>query len=223
MKNIFLLITLMAGAALATKATAQTLNWSALQQEHKHIASVNVGWDYATSLGVGYAYKLDTKMPVVLGVQFSVPAGNNLTDDFKAKLGGQVRVVKAGNFLATVMAYGIYRQFEHASVVRFQNFGSEFRGVAGYYKARWFVAGEFGFDKAIVTYIKNMDAMEHYYPTIRNGWYIPTGGNFQYGIQAGYSLKSVDVNLKAGKMVDQYFKSTARIPYYCQLGVNVKF
>lgn len=223
MKNKFWLITMMVVAAITGSASAQTLNWTALQKEQKHIVNVNAGWDYATSLGVGYAYQLKTKMPMVIGAQFSIPAGNNMTDDFKAKVGGQVRVLKSGNFLATVMAYGIYRQFEHASVVRFQNFGSEFRGVAGYYKAKWFVAGEFGFDKAIVTYIKNIDAMEQYYPTIRNGWYIPTGGNFQYGIQTGYSLKNMDINVKGGKMVDQYFKSTARIPYYFQLGVNVKF
>jgi hypothetical protein len=31
------------------------------------------------------------------------------------------------------------------------NFGSELKGVIGLYKNRWFVAGELGFDKAIVS------------------------------------------------------------------------
>lgn len=223
MKTIFVSLTILLAWIWTGSVSAQTLNWSAIQKEQKHIINVNIGWDYATSLGVGYAYQLKSKMPMILGAQFSIPAGSNLTDDFKAKIGGQVRVVKSGNFLATVMAYGIYRQYEHVNVVRFQNFGSEFRGVAGYYKEKWFVAGEFGFDKAIVTYIKNLDAIEQFYPAIREGWYVPTGGNFQYGIQSGYSLKNIDVNVRGGKMVDQYFKSTARIPFYFQLGINVKF
>jgi hypothetical protein len=33
--------------------------------------------------------------------------------------------------------------------------------------------------------------MRSYFPRIRDGWYIPSGGHFYYGIQAGsYFLKS---------------------------------
>ncbi len=155
MKNLFLLTATILVVGISGSSIAQTINWMSLKQEQKHTVSVNVGWDYATSLGVGYGYKLNTKIPITLNAQFSVPAGNNLSDDFKAKLGGQSRVFKAGNFQTTVMVYGIFRQFEKTNLVKFQNFRGEFKGVAGYYKPTWFVAAEFGFDKAIVTHIKN--------------------------------------------------------------------
>jgi hypothetical protein len=35
------------------------------------------------------------------------------------------------------------------------NFASDFSGLIRYYKAKWFVAGEAGFDKAIVSHYKH--------------------------------------------------------------------
>src|SRR6185436_5040918 len=101
-----------------------------------------------------YAYKFKTKLPAVINAQLSVPAGSIHTDDFKTKLGLQVRVLRSGNFLTTVSAYGIFRRYE-SDLARFRNFGAEFSAAAGYYKPTWFAAGEFGFDKAITTHIRN--------------------------------------------------------------------
>lgn len=87
----------------------------------------------------------------------------------------------------------------------------------------WHLAGELGFDKAITTQIKHGSLMKEYYPGIQDGWYIPTGGNFFYGIQSGIAFKNTDTCLKAGKTVTQDFKNTATLPFYFQLGVNRKF
>jgi hypothetical protein len=222
MKIICTIITVFLVALLTTATTAQTINWSALQRDQKHIINTHIGWDYAATFGVGYAYKFNTKIPFTLGAQVSVPAGENLTDDFKTKFGSQVRLFRYGNFQTSVTAYGIYRGYQSA-LVRLQNFGSEFTGIAGYYRPKWFVAAEFGFDKAITTHVKSRDLNKEYYPSFQDGWYIPTGGNFIYGIQTGYSMKSMDLYIKVGKTVDQNFRSTAMIPFYFQFGVNGKF
>ena len=37
------------------------------------------------------------------------------------------------------------------------NFGSDMSGIIGYYRAHFFVAGEAGFDKAIVTHFKHSE------------------------------------------------------------------
>jgi hypothetical protein len=165
---------------------------------------------------------METRVPTVLSAQFSLPAGENLIDDFKAKVGGQVRVVQRGRFQASVAMFGLYRQTTN-HLVKLQNFGGEFTGVIGYYRPRWFVAAECGFDKAIVTRIRNSEAMKHIYPDVRDGWYVPTGGNFVFALQAGYSLESVDFILKAGKVLDQNLRTSATVPLTVQFGVNARF
>jgi hypothetical protein len=207
---------------ISTATFAQDINWASLKTEQKHIANFNAGLDYASSFGIGYGYQLNWKLPIVLNAQLSIPAGKNLVDDFKSKLGGQVRAYKSGNFAATVLVYAILRG-QQTGLVKMQSFGSEFTGVAGYYRPKWFAAAEFGFDKAIATHIKNSSIMKEYFPEIKDGWYVPTGGNFHFGIQGGYTIKTFDITVKAGKLLDQRFESTAMVPFYFQLGVSKRF
>jgi hypothetical protein len=90
----------------------------------------------------------------------------------------------------------------------------------GYYKPKWFVAGEVGFDKAIVTYFKHSETFkETIFTDVKDGWYEPsTGGNFLYGIQTGYSFNKSDITLNIGMVTTQDFKTTPLIPYYLMLG-----
>lgn len=106
-------------------------------------------------------------------------------DDFKTKIGAQAEVLKIGGFSTTLEAYGVFRRFENDNA-QLLNFGSESSAVSGYYMSKWYLAREFGFDKAIVTHIKHSDVLKNYYTEIKSGWYIPTRGNFFYGIQWGF-------------------------------------
>ena len=104
------------------------------------------------------------------------------------------------------------------------NFGSDLSATAGYYKPKWLVAGEFGFDKALVTHFKHTNAFRENFPEVKDGWYQPaTGGNFYYGVQAGYSFGANDITLNAGKVIQQDFKTEPTIPFYVQIGYNRKF
>jgi len=201
---------------------AQTINWNSLNAT-KHIIGLGIGMDYSLAYSVGYVYKLNSKMPIVLNANFSIPAGENLLDDFKAKIGGQFLLLNKSNFKGSITLNGIYRRYEN-SLVRLQNFGSEMKGVYGYYKPKWFVAGEFGFDKAIVTHFKHSQVFkETIYEDVKDGWYEPaTGGNFLYGIQTGYSFMKSDLMLNIGKITTQDFKTTPLIPYYLMLGFNYR-
>jgi len=200
---------------------AQTLNWASLQKEHRHVANLAIGLDYGITLGVGYGYQLKTKLPIVLGVEYSLPSGKNIADDFKTKVGGQIRWVSVGDFQFSTKIQGIFRRFEN-NYVRLNNFGSDLSGVIGYYKPKWFLAGEVGFDKAIVTHIKHPDLMKENF-AIKDGWYeSATGGNFYYGLQSGFSWRSHDLTLKAGKAITQDFKTEPILPFYVQLGYNLK-
>ena len=65
--------------------------------------------------------------------------------------------------------------------------------------------------------------MKRNYPAIVDGWYVPTGGNFNYGIISGYTFKNNEVYIKTGKIVTQDFKATPTLPLYLQLGYNRRF
>lgn len=208
--------------ALSQSMMAQQVNWRSLKSNQQHIINVNIGLDYGATLGIEYGRKLPIKFPVIATIGYSSPAGEEMFDDFKTRLGAQAEVLKIGNFSTTVKAHSIFRRYQNESV-RMINFGSEFLAVAGYYKAKWYVAGEFGFDKAITTQVKHSKWMHENNPNIQDAWYLPTGGNFIYGIQSGFSFASNDLTLKLGKVVNQDLNSKPMIPFYVQFGFNKRF
>jgi hypothetical protein len=202
---------------------AQTLNWNTLDST-KHISNVNFGLNYSLSFGLSYGYKLNTKLPIVLNVITSTASGINLFDDFKTEIGGQVRLFNKSNFAGSVSINGVYRKGQ-TNLVRLQNFGSNMEAVVGFYKPKWFVAAEFGFDKAIVTHFKHSQKYrDEIYADVVDGWYEPaTGGNFNYGFQAGKSFNRADITINFGKVISQGFKTYPLVPFYFNLGYNFRF
>lgn len=204
------------------KGISQTVNWNTLD-DTKHIVTAGIGWDYSVSYSLGYAYKLKTNVPIILTSNFSIPSGEKLLDDFKTKIGGQVLFLNKSNLKGSIALNGIYRRYENP-LVRLQNFGTELKGTFGYYKPKWFVVGEVGFDKAIVSHFKHSETFkETIYHDVKDGCYgLATGGNFQYGIHTGYSFEKSDITINIGMVTTQDFKTTPLIPYYLMLGYNYR-
>ncbi len=205
------------------EGNAQTLNWRSLEGT-RHIIHASIGWDYGLSYSLGYAYQFRTNIPVILSSSFSIPSGNNPFDDYKSKLGAQVLLLNQSNLKGSLSLHGIFRSYEN-SLIRLRNVGGETKGVFGYYQPRWFVAGEVGFDKAIVTHFRHSDTFkEHIFQEVLDGWYEPaSGGNFHYGFQAGYSFRQLDLTFAFGKVVTEDFRTTPLIPYYVGLGLNYRW
>jgi hypothetical protein len=222
MKNIKAKLIIAILCFMTLHSFSQSINWESLKNNQKHIAHINSGWDYGLVYGLGYSHQLKSKMPILLNVSYSFPSGDKLFDDFKTKIGVQVGLWKINSFQFSASIHGIYRRYENP-LVCLQNFGSEMTGVFGYYRPKWYVAGEVGFDKAIVTHFKHAQAYKDNFPKVIDGWYEPaTGGNFIYGIQAGYSFKQSDITFKIGEVLTQDFKTAPSIPYYLQLGYNYR-
>lgn len=220
MKAIRILIGLILSFFIHQKSIAQTVNWNTLENS-RHIITAGIGWDYSVSYSLGYAHQLKIKVPTLLNATFSIPSGKMLLDDFKTKIGGQVLLLNKSNLKGSIGLNGIYRRYE-SPLVRLQNFGSELKGTFGYFKPKWFVAGEVGFDKAIVTHFKHSKMFrEIIFSDVKDGWYEPaTGGNFLYGIQTSYSFNKSDITLNMGMVTTQDLKTTPLIPYYFMLGYN---
>jgi hypothetical protein len=202
---------------------SQTLNWGGLLDREKHILNANIGAEYGAIFGLGYGYKLNSKLfPTIANIEISVPAGDRLFDDFKVKTGANVRWLKIQNLQFSTKAQGVFRKYENENV-QLINFGLDMSGTIGYYRPRWFGAVEVGFDKAIVTHFNHSDHYRQIYPEVKDGWYEPsTGGNFYASVQGGYSFSNQEIYLKVGGIVSQDLKTKPQLPYLLQLGYNYK-
>ena len=217
--KIIKILSLLLACFSINQAQAQFVHANTFSPENKHTIHLNLGWDYGLVYELGYSYRLNTKLPLRMQAFYSFPSGSKAFDDFKTKIGAQVRVLQSGNLQTHLGLYGIYRQFENP-LVRLRNFGGEARAMIGYFRPRWFVGGEIGFDKAIVTQFKHDDLFrDNIYQNVEDGWYQPsTGGNLYYGLQAGYSFKKNSVLVSMGEVRTEAINTTPLLPVYFKLG-----
>ena len=196
------------------------INWRNFDAHH--VIQLHGGMENGYVLGLGYGYRLPLKRNVLVSADYSFPTGKQLFDDFKVRLGGQGEVVQWKNWSASLRVYAIFRRYEN-QFATLSDFGSEFSVVAGYARRRWQLMGEFGFDKAISTKIRNSEVMKGFYPEIKDGWYVPTGGYFFYGFQSSVTIGRSDVFVRAGKLASQDFEATLNFPLYLKVGLNYRF
>jgi hypothetical protein len=224
MKTLMKII-IISGLILSIRSVnAQTINWASLKDGNKNIINASLGLEYGVIYGIEYGYQINTRLfPIVASIEYSFPSGNKIFDDFKTKIGAQIRWIEYHGFKFSTKIHGVFRRYEN-DFVQLANFGSDMSGIVGYYNPKWFIAGEVGFDKAIVTHFSHSKAYKDQYPGVVDGWYEPaTGGNFYYGLQAGFSFRKQDIYLRAGKILTQDYKTTPMVPIYGQLGYNIKF
>ncbi len=204
-------------------STAQNINWKSLNENQTHIAYLNIGYDFGMTTQMGYGYKLKTFRMLLFNVDYSFPLGENIIDDFKTRLGGQIEIVDFHNFILTAKAYAIFRKYKN-QYVDMSSFGSELAILIGYYRPTWHIAGEFGFDKSITTYLKHSDDMKKHFPNITNGWFLPSGGHFFYGLQGSKTIgNNFELSLRVGGLQAQKNEVNALLPYYAQLGFVWRF
>lgn len=144
------------------------------------------------------------------------------TRDFRARLGMQTSILHWRSLRMTGSATFITRGTEN-SIYRALNFGSDFTGTLGMYRHKWFAAGEFGFDKAIITHLTHSDwYRKNYYPDAKDGWYLTGGGTFHYGVSAGIALGRLEVGGRFGWRRTERFNDVTP-PMYASVGVGVGF
>ena len=175
------------------------------------------------TLQAGYALKVGKQNPVFLSADVALPMGNKLTDELKTRIGAQIEVFSKNRFSVSARAFANFRK-HRTELVRMLSFGSELSLLAGHYRPNWFIAGEIGMDKAIVTHLKHSDVQVDFYPDIYNGWIMPAGGHLFYGMVAGKKLgNQLDLNLRLGATNGQSDDRDALLPFYLQLGLTKTF
>jgi hypothetical protein len=209
--------------AVTTAAFPQNINWRSLGEDQQNIIRFNFGYDGGVAAQAGYYRTFTLIRPVATGIDVSVPMGNNLLDDYKVRLGVQVELLEIDGFSATFRLNSAFRRYE-SELVKISSFGADYAVVAGYYSPTWSVGGEFGLDKAITSRLMHTDRMKESFPGIKDGWYVPTGGHWFYGIHGTKTLgETLDLSLKAGATMAQRNDENAAVPLYLQLGFGVRF
>src|SRR5215510_5005953 len=111
------------------------------------------GVDPAVVTSVGYGRNVRVfGRPWQIGAEAGAVAYNFDLQDFRARLQARgtllgwrsLRLVGSSSFITRGTENQVYRALD---------FGSDLTGAVGVYKQQWFVSGEFGFDKAIITYL----------------------------------------------------------------------
>lgn len=224
MKNLIIYFAMALLFMTSVNLSAQTINPANLQPEKPHVVNAVVNVEHGAGFGIGYGYMTKVwKIPVIAGIDFSIPGGENLADDFKARIGCNILWVDYHNFRFSTKIYGVFRRYDN-EFVRILNFGSDMTGTIGYYRPRWFLAADFRFDKAIVDHFKHKDFYREQYSGVVDGWYEPAaGGNFFYGLTAGSSIGNFDIFISGGKVIGQDFKVKPTLPFYAQFGVAGRF
>jgi len=208
--------------ALGARDAAAQWNVARFGTERSRIYTA-VGLDpaWVTSLGYGRVIALYGH-----DFQFTGDAGVVVahmdTQDFRVRLGAHTSLVRWRSFHLTGSATFITRGTDNV-IYRGLNFGSDFTGTLGAYRPGWFAAGEFGFDKAIVTHITHSDWYRTYfYPDPKDGWYIDAGGTFHFGLMGGVALGSVELTGRFGWRWTEEFNDLMP-PMYAGVGVGFAY
>jgi hypothetical protein len=207
-------------AIAATEAGAQ---WNVARfddQQRQQRAYTTFGLDPAFVSSVGFAQVVRPfDHAVQLTGEAGVAAAKMDARDWRVRLGGQSSLARWRSVHLTGSAAFVARGTEN-SIYRGVNFGADVGGTLGVYRPRWFVAGEAGKDKAIVTHIAHTTWYRNYfYPDAKDGWYVDAGGTVRYGAQAGVSLGRAELVARIGRQRTEHWGKTAA-PIYGSVGVG---
>jgi len=151
----------------------------------------------------------------VVGAEFD-------TRDFRARLQARTTVVRWRSVRLVGSAAFITRGTEN-SIYRALSFGADVTGALGVYRRRWFVAGEFGRDKAIITHLTHSDwYRQKFYRDAKDGWYLDAGGTYHYGVVSSVAIGRTEIGVRAGWQRTEDFNDMVP-PMYASVGIGVGF
>ena len=216
-----ILIGLLLTALVAGEAAAQW-NVSRFGEEPNRVYTT-FGLDPAMIGTLGYARTFEVvEVPMQFTTEVGVVATGQDAKDFRARVGLQVPFVAWRSLYVSGSATIVTRGTEN-SIYRGFNFGSDFTATAGFYRRRWFAAGDFGFDKAIITHVTHSDwYREHFFPDAKDAWYLDTGGTYHYGVQGGFSLGRTEVAGRFGWQRTERFNRLTP-PVYAGIGLGFRY
>ncbi len=162
---------------------------------------VNFGFDPVFIAGAGYARSFDIKpinRVLTITADYSAPVFLFDLEHYKLDVGTRIAFFKG--------SWNIINRFRVINKgtdnpVFFGNLFSIEEGLLfGYFSDRWYAAGEFSYEKFMLTYIKHSNWYKKYvYEDAQDGWYSSTGGKLIFSLEGGYTFSDVyELTLRAG-------------------------
>ncbi len=205
-----------------TNSYSQEINWRNTDSSSSHFVSINFGADYSSYYGLSYGYKIKNKFaPIVIGNDFNVSFGKQLTDDWKSRTTIQTELWHNKHFSWSLKTGFIVKRFE-SEIARLVNLGADITTIFGFSKPKGGIGLVIHYDRSSSTHIKNK-LLKEYYPEIKDGWYKTSGGNFKFGIRGNYSIKKWNTYLNIGKTYGQNFKDNPTLPFYLDIAIQKQF
>ena len=186
----------------------------------KNRAYTTIGLDPAiiTSVGIASVGSLVDRDMQISG-EVGIVTAKIDTRDFRAKLGIQASLVRWRSVNLTGSATFITRGTDN-SIYRGFNFGADLTAGLGVYRPRWFAAGDFGKDKAIITHITHSEWYRtNFYPDAKDGWYLDAGGTYHYGLVSGFTVRKAEVMARMGLLRTERYNQLMP-PAYGSVGVG---
>jgi len=188
-----------------------------------HAIYASFGLDPAFVATLGYARNFHNSTfnrDIIIFTEIASPIKLDL-HDYRYKLGGQASIYNFDKFdfsgVFTFITRGTKNSIHNAI-----SFGMDVTFLLGYYRSRWFAAGEFGCDRAIFTHIDHSDWYKTYfYSDAKDGWYRNTSGSFHYGFRTGFSLSRIEITLRAGVQKTKSIIDPL-VPFFGVLGLNYR-
>jgi hypothetical protein len=216
-------------AALGTigfAATAASLHaqWNVARFDmNRHRIHATAGVDPAVITAVGYSYTRPVMgRPVQVGIEGGVVAASMDANDFRARLQAGLSVVQWKSLHVNASGAFVTRGTKN-NLYKAITMGADVGTTVGMYTPRWFVAGETGYDKSVVTRLTHSDWYRtHFYPDAKSGWYVDTGGTWRFGGIAGVALGKTELVVRAGVPRTRRGNSIG-VPYYASLGLGHAF
>lgn len=213
------------GLVLATFTVGElSAQWNIARTDGpRNFAYASFGMDPALIASAGYV----RTVPVFghafeLGGEAGIVAAGWDARDFRARAQVRTSLLHLGLFRIVGSAAFVARGTEN-TLHRAFNFGSDFTGNAGLYSRGWFLAGEFGFDKAIITHLTHTDwYRRNVYAGAKDGWYLTGGGTFHYGVTAGMAIGPAEIAVRAGLLRTEDFNELVS-PIYTSATVGFRF
>ena len=206
---------------LATDASAQ---WNVARFEsNPDRIYTTLGLDPAFFPAVGFGRVVSVfGHRVQLAGEAGVVAAEMDTHDFRARLHLLTSIVRWRSLHFTGSTAFIARGTDN-SIYRGYNFGTDLTGAFGVYRSGWFVAAEFGLDKAGATHVTHSEWYRTYfYPEAEDGWYRNPGGTVHYGLSAGITVGRAEMLLRYGQRRTEELNELTP-PLYASIGLGFAF
>lgn len=215
MKNI-LIITFILSFALVLPAKAQFVNWRALDSDGRHLVSANFGADYSFYYGISYGYILNGNTnPIVLGVDFSLPFGEDAFDDWVWNTSLKTELWRRNNLSLSGKAGLLFRSYQ-SPLARMKNIGGDFAITFGLVKSKWGISLLTAYEGSFATKITHT-GLTDYFHEIHDGWFGSSGGNFKFGAVSHLNFGSWNTFLSVGKHFGQDFSDNPTFPFFFEI------